>query len=284
MLNSAIIVTRKSPLAIKQADEVHAWLTDRLKNESFEILTLKTKIDERLNWSLEKRGGIGLFTTELENALICGRAKLAIHSAKDMPTTHREGLAVAGYLPRAPAHDVLVCREDCTTPNIIATSSPRRREQFRKLFPNAEWTTIRGNVNTRLQKIADNKCEASIFAAAGLMRLNINTYKNLKFRKFNLEEVVPAPGQGAIAIQCRASDLNQYDHLFCRETQIAVEMEKSFLKRLGSGCQIPLGAHYQPGIFRVFHPKIGCQIFKIYLDGLEEIESFLDEIMTELTL
>lgn len=282
MQNCSLVATRKSPLALEQANRVCAWLSKEFPSEHFKKLEVSTEIDERLDWSVEERGGIGLFTKELESALSGNQASLAVHSAKDMPTTDPDGLSIAGYLPRAIAHDVLIYRDGCATPKTIATSSPRRLKQIAKLFPNAKWKTIRGNVGTRLKKIVELECEATILAAAGLQRLGISSYKNLIFRNFELEEVVPAPGQGAIAVQCRTSDLSKYNNLFCTSTQIAVEMEKGFLRRLGSGCQIPVGAYYNKGSFRIFHPNTGYRIFELELGKREEIEPALDKLMAEL--
>ena len=279
-----LIATRKSPLALKQTEMVRACLAEKLPTEQFENLELTTKVDERLNWSLEKRGGIGLFTKELEDALLNNRAQLAIHSAKDMPTVSPAGLAIAGYLPRARVNDILVHRSDCPTPQTIATSSPRRRAQLGLLFPAAEWTTIRGNVGTRLRKIAAGECEASLLAAAGLDRLEIETHEGLDFAELPVEQVVPAPGQAAIAVQCRTEDLAKYENLFCSPTKLAVTFEKGFLRRLGSGCQIPVGAYYQAGLFRIYHPEVGHRNFKIELQSMDQIESELDSIMKELKL
>jgi hydroxymethylbilane synthase len=284
MHSSTLIATRKSPLALKQTEMVRACLAKKRPQENFENLELTTKVDERQSWSLEKRGGIGLFTKELEDALLSGRARLAIHSAKDMPTVCPPGLAIAGYLPRARANDVLVHRIDCPQPKSIASSSPRRRAQLTPLYPNAKWTTIRGNVGTRLNKIAAGDCDASLLAAAGLDRLEISTHAGLHFLELPVEQVVPAPGQAAIAVQCRTEDLDKYQNLFCPQTKLAVSLEKAFLQRLGSGCQIPLGAYYKDGLFRIYHPKIGHQNFKITLSTHEQIEPALDKIMQAIQL
>ncbi|MEN8726269.1 MAG: hydroxymethylbilane synthase [Lentimonas sp.] len=278
------IATRKSPLALKQTKMVRAWLAEKLPDESFANLELSTKVDERLNWSLEKRGGIGLFTKELEDALLDNRATLAVHSAKDLPTTFQKDLVIAGYLPRARPNDVLVHRNDCQTPKVIATSSPRRRAQIALLQPQAEWTTIRGNVGTRLRKIAEGETEATLLAAAGLDRLEIESYPELTFVELPIEQVIPAPGQAAIAIQCRESELAKYQDLFCETTKLSVTLEKSFLRRLGSGCQIPVGAYYADSIFHIFHPEIGHTSFEFELASLAEIESILDSILTELAI
>jgi hydroxymethylbilane synthase len=278
------VATRKSPLAIKQTELVLDWLQAKLPEDQFEQLQLSTKIDERLNWSLEKRGGLGLFTKELEEALLDGRASLAIHSAKDLPTTLNDGLHIAGYLPRAKANDVLVKRVNCDAPATIASSSPRRRGQVAEMYPDAEWTTIRGNVATRLRKIAAGEADASLLAAAGLERLGIHQHENLEFIELSLEKCVPAPGQAAIAIQCREVDLDKYQDLFCEPTKLAVTLERAFLHRLGGGCQTPVGAHYNGKILSIFHPKTGFATYEFELNSLIEIEGILPAIMDDLKL
>ena len=284
MTVNTLIATRKSPLALKQTAMVRACLAEKLPEQRFDNLELNTKIDERLNWSLEKRGGIGLFTKELEEALFERRAELAIHSAKDMPTVLPEGLAIAGYLSRARVNDVLVHRKDSPNPQIIASSSPRRQVQVGLLYPDAKWTTIRGNVGTRLRKIADGECEASLLAAAGLDRLNITAFEGLEFIELSVEQVVPAPGQAAIAVQCRTEDLSKYKDLFCNETKLAVTLEKAFLKRLGSGCQIPVGAYYNKNTFQIYHPKVGHRTFEITLMAIDQVEYEIDVIMEQLRI
>ena len=284
MTATTLIATRKSPLALKQTEMVRACLAEKLPEGSYENLELSTQIDERLNWSLEKRGGIGLFTKELEDALIERRAELAVHSAKDMPTTLPEGLAIAGYLSRARVNDVLVHRKDSPNPQTIASSSPRRRVQAGLLYPEAKWTTIRGNVGTRLRKIAAGECEASLLAAAGLDRLDIAAFDGLEFLELAVEQVVPAPGQAAIAVQCRAEDLAKYKDLFCTDTKLAVTLEKAFLKRLGSGCQIPVGAYYKEGLFRIYHPEVGHRTFEITLTALDQVEPELELVMEQLAI
>ena len=284
MTATTLIATRKSPLALKQTEMVRACLAEKLPEGSYENLELSTQVDERLNWSLEKRGGIGLFTKELEDALIERRAELAVHSAKDMPTTLPGGLAIAGYLSRARVNDVLVHRKDSPNPQTIASSSPRRRVQAGLLYPDAKWTTIRGNVGTRLRKIAAGECEASLLAAAGLDRLDIAAFDGLEFLELAVEQVVPAPGQAAIAVQCRAEDLAKYKDLFCTDTKLAVTLEKAFLKRLGSGCQIPVGAYYKEGLFRIYHPEVGHRTFEIMLTALDQVEPELELVMEQLAI
>ena len=284
MQSPTLIATRKSPLALKQTEMVRAWLAEKLPDSQFEELRLSTKVDERLSWSLEKRGGIGLFTKELEDALLSDRATLAVHSAKDMPTAFQADLHVAGYMPRARATDVLVHRSDCPEPTTIATSSPRRRAQLGLLRENAEWTTIRGNVGTRLRKITEGEADATLLAAAGLDRLDITAHEGLEFVELPIDQIVPAPGQAAIAIQCRAADLEKYQDLFCHQTKLAVELERAFLRKLGGGCQTPVGAHYTDGTFYIYHPDTGHTTFEFALESLEEIDGVLAAILDNLKL
>ena len=279
------IATRKSPLALKQTEMVRAWLAKKLPEHHYEELHLSTKVDERLSWSLEKRGGIGLFTKELEEALLDGRASLAVHSAKDMPTTFQEDLCIAGYLPRANATDMLVHRSDCPEPKIVATSSPRRRAQLALHHENLEWTTLRGNVGTRMRKIAeDHEAEATLLATAGLNRLEIDHYDGLEFIELPIEHMVPAPGQAAVAIQCREADLETYQDLFCEPTKLAVTLEREFLHRLGGGCQTPVGAYYNGKIFYIFHPKVGHTTYEFEIESILEIDGALSAILDDLNL
>lgn len=278
------IATRKSPLALIQTQSVLEHLQTIFPKVPFETLPLSTKVDERLNWSLEKRGGIGLFTKELEEALLDGRATLAVHSAKDLPTQFQAGLSIAGYLPRARVNDVLVQRNDCTTLKTIASSSPRRRTQVGMFHKQAKWTIIRGNIETRLRKIAEKEADATLLAAAGLERLGIRKFGELKFTELPIERVVPAPGQAAIAIQCRTEDLPLYENQFSSKTKRAVSLERAFLRCLGSGCQIPVGAHYADGVFHVFHPKTGYSAFDMEIGSLEEIDIVLELVFRDLKL
>jgi len=284
MSQPILIATRKSPLALKQTELVRAWLAEKLPDACFDELQLTTQVDERLTWSLEQRGGIGLFTKELEDALLSGQATLAVHSAKDLPTVFQADLCIAGYLPRARATDVFVHRNECSLPKSIATSSPRRRAQLGLLQPQADWTTIRGNVGTRLRKIAEGEAEATLLAAAGLDRLGIREHPGLQFVELSIEQVVPAPGQAAIAIQCRQGELERFQHLFCEKTKRAVTLERSFLRRLGGGCQTPVGAHYRDGHFYIFHPNVGHKTFNFELTAIDQIDTILDNIFQALAL
>src|SRR3954469_17248053 len=217
-----ILATRKSPLALVQSEMVAARLREKISGAECELLKVVTTGDKQAEWSLSKQGGKGLFTAELEQALLRKEADLAVHSCKDLPGENTPGLAVAGFLPREDVRDVLVLREGVTEPKTIATGSPRRQLQIRKLFPQASFTEIRGNVDTRLKKIAAGLADATILAQAGLNRLGIHSWPGIVFRPLNLAESVPAVGQGAIAIQCRTKDVAVFAAALDADTARAV--------------------------------------------------------------
>lgn len=252
-----ILATRKSPLALAQSHLV----ADRLRSSlgvSVELMLIVTTGDRQTAWSLEQQGGKGLFTGELEQALLRGEADLAVHSTKDLPGEMPAGLAVAGYLPREDTRDVLVVREELAAPHKIATGSPRRRLQLAALRPGVEFCEIRGNVDTRLKKIAEQHlADGTVLAAAGLKRLGIAGWPGLSFTPLAHTEMVPAVGQGAIAIQCRAGDVGKFAALSDAGTAQAVALERAFQTELGGGCHTAFGAHATPAILHFFHEKTG---------------------------
>ena len=258
------IASRKSPLALAQTQLVIDHLAARLPGVAFEALKVVTTGDRKLEWSLEKQGGKGLFTAEIEAALRSGEAMLAMHSAKDLPGEATDGdLVVAGYLPREDPRDVLVVREGVQTPVTLATGSPRRRGQIAALFPNLKFTEIRGNVDTRLDKIARGESDATIVAQAGLNRLGIRTWPGVTFRALSLDEMVPAVGQGAVAVQCRREDEARFAPLLDAATRRRVELERVFQRLTGSGCQIAFAAHVaEDGAVWLYHERCGRQVVR----------------------
>lgn len=244
MSEDLIITTRGSALARAQAELTRALLGRALPGCRVETLVLTTTGDRQTQWKLHEHGGKGLFTKELEEALFEGRADLAVHSAKDLPTELPEGLVLAGYLPRADARDVFVRRTECERVSLIASGSPRRREQGAKLWPAARWTELRGNVETRLRKIAQGEADATILAAAGLARLGITQYPGLVFEPISLSDMIPAAGQAAIALECRAADLSRFAPLLDAKTALAVGLERALLASFGGGCHTAVAAHY----------------------------------------
>jgi hydroxymethylbilane synthase len=230
-----------------------------MPGHEFELLRIVTTGDKQSNWSLEKEGGKGLFTAEIEQALIRRDARIAVHSAKDLPGESTDGeLDVAGYLAREDTRDVLVLRAGVTTPATIATGSPRRRLQASLLFPGVAFTEIRGNVDTRLNKIASGAADASVIAQAGLNRLGIREWPGVTFRPLSFDEMVPAVAQGAVAVQCRREDVAVFGPLLDEPTARAVAVERAFQTRLGLGCHVAFGAHLATGgVFHLFHEKTG---------------------------
>jgi hydroxymethylbilane synthase len=253
------LATRKSPLALTQTEMVAARIRAAVPGADCELLKIVTTGDKQAEWSLAKQGGKGLFTAELEQALLRGEADVAVHSCKDLPGENPPGLVVAGFLPREVTHDVLILREGVTTPALIGTSSPRRQQQIAKLFPGAKFTEIRGNVDTRLKKIAAGSADATILAGAGMKRLGITGWPGVVFRPLTFAESVPAVGQGAIALQCRAGDESKLAAVVDAPTARAVNLERAFQARIGAGCQIAFAAHAVGNALHFFHERTGIR-------------------------
>lgn len=265
-MDKLVLATRKSPLALAQTTQVAAHLRESTGAE-VELLTMTTTGDRQAAWSLEEKGGKGLFTKELEDAQLDGRAHAAVHSAKDLPGEQPEGLVIAGYLPRVDPRDVLVVRQGVETPQKIATSSPRRRLQLSMHYPDAEFIEIRGNVDTRLRKIAqDGVADATVLAAAGLSRLGIGSWPDAEFRVLGFETMVPAVAQAAIAVQAPSSVAEQIAGFFDQRTKIAVDLERAFQTQLGGGCHTALGVHVSEDTLWFFHDQIGLRSFPITTD------------------
>ena len=254
-----ILATRKSPLALTQTEMVAARIRSAIPGAECELLKVVTTGDKQAEWSLAKQGGKGLFTAELEQALLRGEADVAVHSCKDLPGENPPGLVIAGFLPREVTHDVLILREGVTVPATIGTSSPRRQQQIVKLFPQAAFTEIRGNVDTRLKKIAAGNADATILAAAGMKRLGITGWPGVVFRPLSFAESVPAVGQGAIALQCRAGDEAKLAAVVDAPTARAVNLERAFQARVGAGCQIAFAAHATAGTLHFYHETTGIR-------------------------
>jgi hydroxymethylbilane synthase len=283
MSQPLIIVTRGSPLALQQAKDAAEQLETKLKVKT-EIKVLTTTGDRQAAWSLEKQGGKGLFTAELEQALLRGEADVAIHSAKDLPTEMPVGLAIAACLARQDPRDVLVRRTDCKTPKTIATGSPRRRTQGALIFPQAQWTELRGNVDTRLKKIAQGDAEASYLAASGLNRLGIKSWDGLSFEPVALSQMVPAAGQGAVAIQCRTGDVARFQSAGCAQTSFSVAVERLFLSKLGEGCHTAFACHHADGKVHLFRADFGRKDFAFTATDLTSASSQADSILSQLNL
>jgi hydroxymethylbilane synthase len=267
------LATRKSPLALAQTQLVETAIRKAMPGVEVVQLRMTTTGDQRLAWSLEEKGGKGLFTKELEVALLNGHADLAVHSAKDMPTEMEAGLALAGFLPRETVEDVLVKRVGIDRIETLATGSPRRRAQAKLFLPETKFMEIRGNVGTRLDKIKDGQADATILASAGLTRLGISEWAGLELETLNLNQMIPAVGQGAIALQCRAGEEALFSQLTDAATDLAVRIEREFLTQVGGGCQTAYAAHYTNNTLLAFHEEAGR--FSLSFNSLD-----LDEIRT----
>ncbi len=278
---SIIIGTRGSPLALAQAETAKSALEKIAPNTPVELKIFVTQGDKKLAWSLEKTGGKGLFTSELEEALVDGTIDVAVHSGKDLPTTLTEGTGLAGCLPRADVRDVLIFRDNLPEdiPAKIATGSPRRRAQARYLFPHADFCELRGNVKTRLQKIADGTADATFLAAAGLDRLGISEFPGLKFRRLSLDEMIPAASQAAIALQTRAREVDFFSSACDKKTTLAANIERAFLSALGEGCHTAFGVHFTGDKILIFREDIGRKEIDFRVPATEEIPAAVARVI-----
>jgi len=242
------IATRKSPLALWQAEFVKAQLELFHPNIKVELVTMVTKGDKILDTPLAKVGGKGLFVKELETAMLEGRADIAVHSMKDVPMDFPEGLGLEVICEREDPRDAFVSNtftslDELPEGSIVGTSSLRRQCQIRAARPDLVIRDLRGNVGTRLGKLDNGEYDAIILAAAGLIRLKLDT----RIASFiEPEQSLPAVGQGAVGIECRIDDqrmktlLAPLEH---KETRQRVLAERALNKRLEGGCQVPIGSY-----------------------------------------
>lgn len=242
------IGTRGSQLALWQAEHVRAELTRLRPDLAIELVKIVSSGDVVLDRPLHQIGGVGIFTKEVQDAVLANAADLAVHSLKDLPTQSHPSLVLAATPPRGPVHDVLLSPRHQTLDNLpngakVATSSLRRRAQLLKRRPDLNVVDIRGNVETRVRKIDEQQLDGLILAFAGLDRLGMSSHVT---QKFTASEMVPAVGQGALGIECRADDTFVRDLLAGLDdasTRAAVLAEREFLRVLQGGCQVPIGAH-----------------------------------------
>jgi hydroxymethylbilane synthase len=235
------IGTRRSRLALAQADEVAGAL--RRTGVETEIVPMITSGDRGADPSSDQAGLKGLFVAEIVRALLEGEVDLAVHSAKDLPAEDDPGLTIAAVPERASALDVLVTRDgELAAGSRVGTSSVRRQAQVFRWRPDVLVKDLRGNVDTRLRKLTDGEVEALVLAAAGLLRLGVVPEHAAPM---SLAEMVPAPGQGCLAVQARTGDgatrdaVAALDHGPSRDALVA---ERLLMRALGGGCALPLGA------------------------------------------
>jgi len=249
MVQTLKLGTRGSELALWQTNHVAGLLREAHPGIETETVVISTKGDEVLDTPLPLIGGKGLFTAELEAALRKGEIDLAVHSLKDLPTEDPPGLIVGAIPARAYPADVLVSREGYTLATlpegaVIGTSSHRRAAQLLHRRPDLKTLDIRGNINTRIRKALDpdGPYDAILLANAGITRLGKD---DVISETLTFEQMLPAPGQGALGVQCRDDDesrawLAPIHHI---ETALAVTAERAFLAALGGGCSVPVAAY-----------------------------------------
>lgn len=242
------IATRKSPLALWQAEEVARQLKHHHKNLNIELVKMVSKGDKFLDAPLAKIGGKGLFVKELEQAMLDGTADIAVHSMKDVPMEFPEGLHLPVIMEREDPTDAFVSNkynslEELPENARIGSSSLRRQLQIKEMMPSAEMLNLRGNVNSRLQKLDDDMFDAIILASAGLIRLELG--ERIKTR-IAPEQSLPSVGQGAVGIECRVGDADVealIAPLNHTDTHTRLSAERAMNQRLNGGCQVPLAGY-----------------------------------------
>jgi len=242
------IGTRKSLLALWQSNYIKDCLEKQYPDCEVRLQKIVTKGDKILDVPLSKIGGKGLFTKEIETALLEGEVDLAVHSLKDMPTKLPDGLCLTAITRRAVVGDAFVSNKYRTFAEmpagaVLGTSSLRRKAQLLARRPDLDIRDLRGNVDTRLRKLDDGQYDAIILAAAGLTRLG---YADRIRETLPCEFCIPAVGQGALAIECRSDNTevrNLLEFLNHPETKSCTDAERAFLGLVEGGCQVPIGVH-----------------------------------------
>lgn len=283
MARKIIVGSRRSRLALTQTKWVIKQLESLGLPYEFEIKEIVTKGDKILDVMLSKVGGKGLFVKEIEQALYDQTIDFAVHSIKDMPAELPEGLVIASIPKRVDARDVLISKvdlplEQLPAGSIIGTSSLRRSAQLLNIRPDLEIKWIRGNIDTRLEKLKTENYDAIILAAAGLERLDWSS--DLVTQYLPTEICLPAVGQGALGIECRADDqeiLDLLQKIHDQESGLAVQAERAFLAKIEGGCQVPVAAHatYHEGeiqLTALVGSPDGKRIIKESMSGEEPIQ------------
>lgn len=272
MSKRIVIGSRKSRLAIIQTETVINYIKKVHPDMEVSMVTLETTGDRRLDVTLDKIGGKGLFVKELDKALLEKRIDLSVHSLKDMPMEESEKLPIVAFSAREDVRDVLVLpknTESLRETGVIGCSSFRRRIQGQRLFPKAEFRSVRGNVLTRLDKLDAGEYDALILAAAGLIRLGL---RERIYRYFSTDEILPAAGQGVLAVQGRCGEnysfLQGYGN---HEAACASKGERAFVRFLDGGCTSPVAAYGE------------VQDGELLLKGLYYIEETGDFVIGRIT-
>lgn len=239
-----IIGTRASKLALIQSEQVKDYIMKKNPQAEVSVVKITTTGDQIIDRTLDKVGGKGLFVKELDKALLDGTTDLSVHSLKDVPMEVQKELPLLSYSKREDARDVLVLPKgtdhlDLSKP--IGTSSKRRIVQLKELYPEATYESVRGNLQRRLEKLDAGEYSALVLAAAGLIRLGLEDRIS---RYFEPEEIIPAAGQGIIAVQGNMSkDYSYFAGFHDIDSEETGECERAFVKELNGGCSSPIAAH-----------------------------------------
>lgn len=243
------IGTRKSKLALVQTEIVKNKILKNFPNLEVEVVKMSTKGDQNLEQSLASFGGKGVFTRELEEALLNGAIDLAVHSAKDMPMEFPGGLGIGAVLDREDVRDVIVTTTgkklwELPAGAVLGTSSLRRELQAKRIHPDLTIKVLRGNVQTRIGKLKAGEYDAIVLAAAGLKRLGMEMEEGLFYEYMDPEEFLPAIGQGILAVEARENDLKEVlASIHCPAAAAVLKAERGYLSVIGGGCNAPAGAY-----------------------------------------
>jgi hydroxymethylbilane synthase len=283
--NKIRIGTRTSKLALAQVAEVHLLLAPYLENSQIEIVPITTSGDRIQDRNLSEVGGKGLFIKELEEALTQNRIDIAVHSAKDVPPILHEDTVIAAFTERLDARDCFISKKYDSLKKLpkgstVGTSSARRKAILLLIRPDLKVVNFRGNVDTRLRKIEEGEVDAAILALCGLTRLD----KDLVVKQLIEKDVMlPAGGQGSLAIQIRKSDQKNFELLQKinhEQTQIEVKCERAFLRELGASCCTPVGVNAVVDgdsltLKTLLLDYDGSEIFETKSKGMAELEDAL---------
>jgi hydroxymethylbilane synthase/uroporphyrinogen III methyltransferase/synthase len=286
------IGTRGSKLALAQADYVLEKLKERFPENDYELVVIKTTGDLDQNRPLDALGAKGIFTDEIEKALLSGEIQLAVHSMKDMPDTLKDGLIFADPWDREDARDVLILNDAKSLDDLpkganVATGSKRRSYQLLALRPDINIFPIRGNIDTRIRKLREGlgdgtKLDGIVLAAAGLKRLGLESEIS---QYVSISDMIPAPAQGTLAIELKADNeklLAMVNSFSDEQIRNITYLERGFLKKIGGDCHLPIGAYacvtdkgYE--LRALFGTEDGSKIAKTVVSGEKATEEMIDK-------
>lgn len=290
---SIVLGSRRSPLAVAQAELVAHALRHAHRELHVRIQTVSTRGDELDRLPIRQIGGQGVFTAELEKALLAGRVDAAVHSAKDLPVQFTEGLEILAVPPRGEVREAVICRAECTLETlpagaVVGTCSPRRIAQLRMIRPDLQVAPLRGNVHTRIDRVLEGGFDATVLAVAGLSRLGLTERIS---QVLELDQMWPAPGQGTLAVQGRAhrEDLRQLLAPVHHEpTACELTCERRVLSALHAGCQAPIAV-----LATAQGSQLRCRALVALPDGsraartdlsgpIEQLDDLLEEVLADL--